>query len=297
MRRRARDSRSRAAHESDEQLNDQTVIELHDGAPPGPVAEPNAERLLGSVGRRLFDGIADAGRLTLFLGATVLRLFRPPFRVRAILLEIEFIGARSIGVVALSAVFTGLVLTLQGYSVLVRFGSENLVGSLVALSLTRELAPVLTALMVTARAGSATAATIGNMAVTEQVDALRSLAIDPMNYLVAPRLVASIVSLPVLTALFSLAGIAAALVFGVSVLGLDGLAFMANVRSSVNSNDVSVGLWKSVVFGALIAAIATFRGYEARGGAQGVGRATSRTVVETAVLILSGDYVMTALLF
>jgi len=254
-------------------------------------------RVFGGAGRMLARFVGDAGRLAMFVGDGVARLFSRPVRVLEIAAQLDFIGARSIGVVALSAIFTGLVLTLQGYSVLVRFGSENLVGSLVALSLTRELAPVLTALMVTARAGSATAATIGNMAVTEQVDALRSLAINPMNYLVAPRLVASIVSLPVLTALFSLAGITAALVFGVSVLGLDGLAFMANVRSSVKGNDVSVGLWKAVVFGALIAAIATFRGYEARGGAQGVGHATSRTVVETAVLILSGDYVMTALLF
>jgi phospholipid/cholesterol/gamma-HCH transport system permease protein len=254
-------------------------------------------RVFGGAGRMLARFVGDAGRLAMFVGDAAARLFSRPVRVLEIAAQLDFIGARSIGVVALSAIFTGLVLTLQGYSVLVRFGSENLVGSLVALSLTRELAPVLTALMVTARAGSATAATIGNMAVTEQIDALRSLAIDPMNYLVAPRLVASIISLPVLTALFSLAGIAAALVFGVSVLGLDGLAFMANVRSSVKSNDVSVGLWKAVVFGALIAAIATFRGYEARGGAQGVGHATSRTVVETAVLILSGDYVMTALLF
>jgi phospholipid/cholesterol/gamma-HCH transport system permease protein len=261
-------------------------------------AQSNAgQRLLGSAGRRLFTGVADAGRLTLFHLASTARLFRRPFRWRALLLQVEFIGARSLGVVALSAVFTGLVLALQGYSVLVRFGSENLVGSLVALSLTRELAPVLTALMVTARAGSATAATIGNMAVTEQIDALRALAVDPLRYLVVPRFLAAVLVLPLLTAMFSLAGIAAAYLFGVSVLGLDGLAFMSNVRSSVQSKDVSVGLWKAVVFGAVIAWIATYRGYRTLGGAIGVGLATSRTVVESAVLILGGDYVMTALLF
>jgi phospholipid/cholesterol/gamma-HCH transport system permease protein len=206
------------------------------------------------------------------------------------------VGARSAGVVALSAVFTGLVLALQGYNVLVRFGSENLVGSLVALSLTRELAPVLTALMVTARAGSAMAATIGNMAVTEQIDALKSLAIDPIQYLAVPRLIASVIALPLLTASFSLAGIAAAYLFGVSVLGLDGLAFMSNVRSSVEWSDVSIGLWKAMIFGALIAWISTFQGFRTTGGARGVGRSTSRTVVECAVLILCGDYVVTALL-
>jgi phospholipid/cholesterol/gamma-HCH transport system permease protein len=254
-------------------------------------------RLLGGAGRGAFRAVAGTGRLALFLGAGAGRLPRRPWRGAAVLHQIDFIGARSVGVVALSAVFTGLVLALQGYTVLVRFGSENLVGSLVALSLTRELAPVLTALMVTARAGSATAATIGNMAVTEQIDALRALAIDPLHYLVMPRLAAGVVVLPMLTALFSLAGIAAAYVFGVYVLGLDGLSFMANVRASVEPKDVSVGLWKAVVFGALIAWIATFRGYGAGGGAMGVGQATSRTVVESAILILGGDYAMTALFF
>ena len=256
-----------------------------------------AQRLLGGAGRGALRAVATTGRLALFLGAGAARLPRRPLRAAAILMQIDFIGARSVGVVALSAVFTGLVLALQGYTVLVRFGSENLVGSLVALSLTRELAPVLTALMVTARAGSATAATIGNMAVTEQIDAIRALAVDPLHYLVTPRLVAAVVVMPMLTALFSLAGIAAAYLFAVNVLGLDGLAFMSNVRASMQSKDVSVGLWKAVVFGVLIAWIATFRGYGVTGGAMGVGRATSRTVVESAVLILGGDYVMTALLF
>jgi len=234
--------------------------------------------------------------MTLFLGLMARQIFRAPLRVLEIISQVEFIGAQSVGVVVLSAVFTGLVLALQGYNVLVRFGSENLVGSLVALSLIRELAPVLTALMVSARAGAAITATIGNMAVTEQLDALRSIAVDPCHYLAMPRLVASLIALPLLTALFSLAGIAAAYVFGVSVLGLDGLAFMSNVRSSVEWSDVSIGLWKGLIFGVVIAWISTFRGFQASGGARGVGLATSRTVVETAVLVLCGDYVVTALL-
>jgi phospholipid/cholesterol/gamma-HCH transport system permease protein len=135
------------------------------------------------------------------------------------------------------------------------------------------------------------------MAVTEQIDALKALAVDPLHYLVMPRLLAAVVVVPLLTAMFSLAGLAAAYILGVSVLGLDGLAFMSNVRSSVESRDVSVGLWKALVFGVLIASIATFRGYGTRRGAMGVGRSTSRTIVESAVLILGGDYVMTALLF
>lgn len=234
--------------------------------------------------------------MTRFFGTAVARIPRRPLRPLELVAQIEFVGARSTGVVALSAIFTGLVLALQGYNVLVRFGSENLAGSLVTLSLTRELAPVLAALMVTARAGSAMAAVIGNMAVTEQLDALKSLAIDPISYLVVPRLLATVIALPLLTAAFSVAGVGAAYIFSISVLGLDGLAFMSNVRSSVEWSDVSIGIWKALIFGALIAGIATFRGFQASGGARGVGRATSRTVVEAAVLILCGDYVVTALL-
>ena len=259
--------------------------------------EITATRVAGAVGRGVFRFLGHAGRLTIFTGATIARVFggRPPGR--ELVLQISFVGAGSVGVVTLSAIFTGPVLALQGYYALVRFGSENLVGSLVALSLTRELGPVLTALMVTARAGSAMTATIGNMAVTEQIDALGSLAVDPLSYLVLPRLLATVLALPLLAALFSVTGIAAAHLLGVNVLGLDGLAFMSNVRSSVAWKDVSVGLCKAMVFGAVIASIATFRGVATRGGALGVGRATSRTVVEAAVLILCGDYVMTALLF
>lgn len=253
-------------------------------------------RPIGRVGRTSLGVVGAAGRMALFLVAAMTRVFERPFRPMEAIAQLEFVGARSAGVVALSAVFTGLVLALQGYNVLVRFGSENLVGSLVTLSLTRELAPVLTALMVTARGGSAMAATIGNMAVTEQLDALKSLAIDPIQYLATPRLIASVIALPLLTAAFSLAGIAAAYLFGVSVLGLDGLAFMSNVRSSVEWPDVSIGLWKALIFGVLIAWIATFQGFHTTGGARGVGRSTSRTVVESAVLILCGDYVITALL-
>jgi phospholipid/cholesterol/gamma-HCH transport system permease protein len=250
----------------------------------------------GRVGRASLRFLGDAGRMSAFLGTTLARVPRRPFRPIQLVAQIEFVGARSMGVVVLSAVFTGLVLALQGYNVLVRFGSSNLVGSLVALSLTRELAPVLAGLMVTARAGSAMAATIGNMAVTEQLDALKSLAVDPVHYLAVPRLLALVLAMPILVAVFSLTGIFAAYLFGVSVLGLDGLAFMSNVRSSVEWPDVSIGLWKSLIFGALIAWIATFRGFATVGGAIGVGRSTSRTVVECAVLILCGDYIVTALL-
>ena len=222
---------------------------MNDTAEAAAPTEITAARVFGSVGRGFFRLLGHSGRLTIFLGATVTRLFARGLRRRELVSQLSFVGAGSVGVVTLSAIFTGLVLALQGYYALVRFGSENLVGSLVALSLTRELGPVLTALMVTARAGSAMTATIGNMAVTEQIDALDSLAVDPLSYLALPRLLATVAALPLLAALFSVSGIAAAYLLGVNVLGLDGLAFMSSVRSSVEWNDVSVGLCKAMVLG------------------------------------------------
>jgi phospholipid/cholesterol/gamma-HCH transport system permease protein len=250
---------------------------------------------LGALGRRCILAAGALGHMTLFLAGAARSVAAPPFRGMELVEQTRFVGNRSMSVVFLTSAFTGMVLALQGYNALIRFGSENLVGSLVALSLTRELAPVLAALMVTARAGSAITATIGNMRVGEQIDALRSLAVDPVQYLVSPRLVASIVVLPMLTAMFSLVGIASAYVFGVSVLRLDGGQFLSSMRDSVEWSDVWGGLTKSLVFGVLIAWIASYFGFFTQGGTKGVGVATTRAVVSTSVVILVSDYVMTAL--
>lgn len=211
--------------------------------------------------------------------------------------QIHFIGNRSVVIVVLTSAFTGLVLTLQGFNALLRFGAEGMVGALVALSLVRELAPVLAALMITARAGSAMAATLGNMRVTDQLDALQTMAIDPMSYVVVPRLWSSILVVPLLTSLFTLSGLLVAQLFAVHVLGLDRATFGASVRDAIEWSDVREGLVKSAVFSVLLAWIATYRGYHASGGAKGVGQATTRAVVETSVLVLGLDYVLTALLF
>ncbi|MDH5674570.1 MAG: MlaE family lipid ABC transporter permease subunit [Myxococcales bacterium] len=251
----------------------------------------------GRLGRQVLDALGACGRRALFLRDACVALTRPPLRLRLMVEQLYQIGNRSLWLMALTSVFTGMVLTLQGYDVLVRFGSEELVGSLVALSLIRELGPVLAALMLTARAGSAMAATLGNMRMSEQIDAMRAMAVDPMQYLVAPRLVAALVAGPLLTTAFILAGIAAGYVFGVGVLGLEGSTFIANVRSSVDFSDVQSGMIKALVFATIMAWIATFRGFHARGGAEGVGLATMAAVVEVAVLILVGDYIMTALMF
>ena len=252
---------------------------------------------LGWLGHRALHTMGSLGQMTLFLLNASRRFVSRPFRWAQLLEQVRFIGNRSLSIVVLTSAFTGMVLALQGYSALVRFGSEAMVGSLVALSLTRELAPVLAALMVTARAGSAITATLGNLRIGEQIDAMRSLAVDPVQYLVSPRLVAAVVVIPLLTAIFSLVGIGAAYLLSVSILRLDGGQFLSSVRDSVEWSDVSGGVWKSLAFAVFVAWIASYYGFFASGGAKGVGAATTRAVVATAVVILISDYVMTALLF
>jgi phospholipid/cholesterol/gamma-HCH transport system permease protein len=251
----------------------------------------------GQVGRSTLRFVAEVGHRTLFLRDALIAAFERPFRHRLLVQQIHTIGNRSTWLILLTSAFTGMVLALQGYNVLVRFGSEELVGSLVALSLIRELGPVLAGLMMTARAGSAMAATLGNMRLTEQIEAMHVMAVDPIQYLVTPRILASLIAGPLLTSAFILGGISTAYVFGVTVLGLEGSTFIGNVRSSVEWSDVQSGLIKSLVFAVMIAWICTYRGYHTRGGAEGVGLATMGAVVEVSVLILVWDYIMTALMF
>jgi phospholipid/cholesterol/gamma-HCH transport system permease protein len=249
------------------------------------------------LGRSSLDAAADVGAATVFLGRTVAQLPRPPYRLRSVLEQLHFVGNRSISIIVLTSAFTGLVLTLQGYNALSRFGAAPMVGALVSLSLVRELAPVLAALMITARAGSAIAATLGNMRVSEQMDALETMAIDPISYAVVPRLWAVVVAVPLLTALFAVCGLFVARGFGVGVLGLDAAGFDASVEAAIESSDVVEGLTKALAFAVLLAWLSTYRGYRASGGAKGVGQATTRAVVEASVAILASDYILTALLF
>jgi phospholipid/cholesterol/gamma-HCH transport system permease protein len=260
-----------------------------DAATLHPVALP------GRLGRRSLGALGGLGRVTLFLARAVRALI--PVRPVEVVQQVHFIGNRSVRLIVLTASFTGMVLCIQGANALRRFGGERYVGPLVALGLVRELGPVLGALMVTARAGSAMAAALGSMRVTEQVDALEAMAIDPVNYLVSPRLAAAMVAVPLVTTLFSLVGIVAGWLFGVVVLRLDGHMFLAAIRDTMAWSDVRAGLWKSLVFAVCIAWICTYRGYFAGHGALGVGRATSQAVVETSAVVLLGDYVLTALFF
>lgn len=266
---------------------------------PVAVAEPRDSpwvRAPGFVGRTAVRGVAEIGRMGVFLARAFAGMARRPVRPRLWLERLYFIGNRSVVLIILTASFTGMVLTLQSYNALSRFGSTVFVGSLVSLSLIKELGPVLAALMVTARAGSANTATIGNMRITEQIDALDSMAVDPIQYLVSPWLGASLVAVPLVTGLFSAAGILAGYLFGVGAIGLDGGVFMSSVRDSVEWSDVREGVIKSLVFAVIVAWVSCYRGFYCGRGALGVGRATARAVVEISVAVLVGDYVMTALI-
>ena len=235
--------------------------------------------------------------MLLFLLAAVQGAFRPPLRLGLIVKRINFIGVKSLFVIALTAAFTGMVLALQGFFTLQKFGAEGLLGSAVALSLIRELGPVLAALMVTGRAGSAMTAEIGIMAITEQIDALRAMAVNPIKYLVVPNLIAGLIAVPLLTALFDLIGIFGGFVVGVKLLGVSSGAYFGQMEASVSFQDISSGFWKSVSFGFLLTLVACYKGWFARHGAEGVSKATTQSVVMASVLILVWDYFMTSLFF
>ncbi len=224
-------------------------------------------------------------------------LVRPPFRIRLYFKQMEFIGVNSLFVVALTSLFTGMVLALQTFYAFSMFGAETLVGATVALSMTRELGPVITGLMVTGRAGSAICAEIGTMRVTEQVDALTVMAINPVQYLVLPRIVAGVIMLPLLTIISDAMGILGGYLVGVQLLDIHGGMFMNKIQEHVTLADVYNGLIKASVFGGILTLVGCYKGFYTRGGAEGVGRSTTQAVVMSSVLILVSDYFLTALMF
>lgn len=232
----------------------------------------------------------------MFLVDVIRGCFYPPFRFHLIMKQIHFIGVRSIVVIALTAIFTGMVISLQGYYTLRQFGSESMLGAAVALSLIRELGPVLTALMVTARAGSAITAEIGIMQITEQIDALFAMAVNPIRYLIVPKMLAALVAVPLLCAIFDVVGIGGGYLIGVKLLGVSEGAYFGQMKASVVWKDVSSGFWKSVSFGLLLTWIACYKGYYTSHGAEGVSRATTESVVLASVTILVWDYFMTSVL-
>ncbi len=244
----------------------------------------------------LLTFLEEIGILARLVGETVRWTFRRPFHVPQLLEAMRFIGVGSIFIVGLTGLFVGMVFSLQLVDGFRLFGAENMVGGVIGIALARELAPVFSALMVSARAGSAMATQLGSMRATAQIDALWTMAVQPVNFLVVPRVVAATLMVPLLTILFDLIGIFGAWLVGVKLLGLDPGIFVYRVRMLTDPTDVSQGLVKAACFGFALAVIAGRQGYFARGGAQGVGEATNRAVVQSAVAILVLDYFISDLI-
>ncbi|HDH53840.1 MAG TPA: ABC transporter permease [Nitrospirae bacterium] len=244
----------------------------------------------------------QTGRMGIFLFHSLMSIIRPPYKISAIIKQTYVIGALSIFVIIFTGAFSGMVLGLQGYHTLSKFGAEGLLGSAVALSLIRELGPVLAALMVTGRAGSAICAEIGIMRISEQVDALECMAIDPHKYIIAPKFIAGIISLPLLTAIFDVTGIMGGYLVGVGMLGGNAGTYFSSMYKDVEFSDIYMGFMKSLCFGILIIWICSSKGYYVhlnRGGgfgAEGVSSATTNAVVLSSVSILLFDYFLTSVL-
>ena len=250
-----------------------------------------------AIGRVVIGYVEGVGRWFILLFETVLWTFRPPFRVRNFFQAMEFVGVGSLFIVALTGIFTGAVFALQGAGAFKLFNAESLVGSTVGLSLARELSPVLTGLMVTGRAGSGIATELGTMRVTEQIDALYTMAVNPVQYLVVPRFLAGLIMVPALSALFTLVGMCGCYFVGVVLLQIDEGIFMQKVRWFVDPDDITSGLIKACVFGGILTMVGCYKGFYASGGARGVGLATTQSVVVSSVFILIADYFLTAMMY
>lgn len=255
--------------------------------------------MIGAIRELGFRGllvVEDLGRMAVFLWEVVRALLTPPWRVRALLDELYKIGVLSLVIICVCGLAVGMVLGLQGYNTLVRFGATNSLGAVVGLSLVRELGPVLTALLATGRAGSAATAEIGAMVVTEQLDGLRMMSVDPVDYVVAPKALAMVLVMPLLSALFITCGIVGGWLVGVQLLGVDGGTYFTSLEGSIDfRDDVAGSLLKAAIFGVLVGWIATYRGYTCAPTSAGVSRATTATVVVASVAVLLFDYVITAL--
>lgn len=253
-------------------------------------------RPIAAVGRNMLRFIEELGRVSHIAGMGFVNIFMPPWRVGLTIRQMEFIGVQSVPIIALTAFFTGAVFTLQSYRAFALFGAEGYVGGTVGISLAKELGPTLTGLLVAGRAGSAMAAEIGAMRVSEQIDALDAMAVDPVNYLVKPRLLAAVIVTPLLTAIYDIVGVIGSWTVATFVLGMDWPMFAVRLQEWVDWPDINGGLIKGAVFGAIISVVACYKGFYTSGGAAGVGRATTTSVVIASVSILVSNYFMSALL-
>jgi len=254
--------------------------------------------VLQTIGRAFLSALATIGRLTLFTLTALLHCLKPPYYWRLLLRQMVDIGYYSLPVVGMTAIFTGMVLALQSSTGFERFtGGETGIPEIVVISITRELGPVLAGLMVAGRIGAAMAAEIGTMRVTEQIDALTTLSTNPLNYLVAPRLIAGITMLPLLVGVGDVVGVFGGYLVSIYKPGFNPAAYIRNTLDFVETLDVVSGLAKASVFGFLVTLMGCYHGYNSRGGAQGVGAATTNAVVSASILILIFDYILTELFF
>jgi phospholipid/cholesterol/gamma-HCH transport system permease protein len=248
----------------------------------------------GTGGGLVLGGVRRLGSAAIFLVQLLIQCVPALGRPRLLVHQIYNAGARSLIIIMLSGLFVGMVLALQGYDVLRRFGSEEALGTAAALGLLRELGPVITALLFAGRAGTALTSEIGLMRATDQLTAMEIMAVDPLRYVAAPRFLGGIIAMPLLTAIFSGIGLFGAQLVGVQLMGVDKGVFWSQTQSAVRLHDVGEGMAKAVVFGVACSLIAVHEGYHAEPTAEGVGLATTRTVVASSVLILLLDYVLTA---
>lgn len=249
------------------------------------------------VGHVLVRGARETGRAALFFRDVIVQGFSPPYYPRMIFWQMVRIGYNSLPVVGLTAFFTGAVLALQIYIGGSRFNAESIVASIVALGITRELGPVIAALMVAGRVSASIAAEIGTMRVTEQIDALVTLSANPFKYLVMPRILAGLLTLPILVAIADTVGIFGAYVVATQSLGFNGATYIKNTVDFIEIQDVVSGLVKAAVFGFIIAFQGCYHGFYSRGGAQGVGQATTSAVVSASIFVLAANYLLTSLIF
>jgi phospholipid/cholesterol/gamma-HCH transport system permease protein len=249
-----------------------------------------------ALGAKAVTILAGLGRMMNLLIAALLWIFVPPLRVRRVLRQIHFMGWRSLLVVALTGAFTGMVLGLQGYYTLNKFGATAMLGPAVALSLIREIGPVLCALVVTGRAGSAMAAEIGIMRITDQIDALSVMALNPIKYLITPNIVAGLITFPLLTAIVDVIGIYGGYAVGVQLLGVGAGVYFGEMQNFVSIYDIKIGFYKSLSFGLIMSWVCCYKGFHTRFGAEGVSKATTEAVVMSSVWILICDYFWTSVL-
>jgi len=253
-----------------------------------------------NLGASTIRYVSDMGLMAIFLVKTLLYALTPPFKYKNFIKQMHFIGTQSVFLIALIGAFTGMVLSLQGYYTLNKVGSVAFLGPLVALSIIKELGPVLAALMVTARAGSAITAEIGIMRISNQIDAIEMMGLNPFRYLVVPPLVAAVISVPLLTYMFDFIGIFGGYMVGVKMLGLEAGTYLGEISVYLDMKDILEGLYKSLSFGVIISWVSCYKGYytgTSGYGAEGVSKATTQSVVLSSAMILIWDYFMTALLF